>query len=83
MPDIVAYKTGKKVLWGGHSYGFKMLEPIFPVLKMRLGEVVKKYGINYILLFKEYLPDFENFSEKELSIRKLEEDGEYVLYEVN
>jgi hypothetical protein len=32
--DVVAYQTGKTVAFGGHGFGFNLLQPIFPRLMM-------------------------------------------------
>ena len=46
--DVVAYKTRQPVLYGGHGYGFKMLEPTFPRLLVTVDTLIKQYGLRYI-----------------------------------
>jgi len=47
--DVVAYKTGLPVLYGGHGYGFKMLEETFPRLLISIGELIARFNLRYIL----------------------------------
>ena len=53
--DVVAYKTRQPVLYGGHGYGFKMLEPTFPRLLVTVDTLIKNYGVTYILFSEGYL----------------------------
>jgi hypothetical protein len=57
--DVIAYKTGKEVLYGGHGYGFKLLEPVFPRLLLPMREIVRRYNVRYLITIESYLP--ENF----------------------
>lgn len=75
--DVIAYKTNQPVLYGGHGYGFKMLEPVFPRLLIPLNEIIKRYGVKYLVSVKDYLP--ENFL-LELENSELLSFGEYRLY---
>lgn len=53
--DVVAYKTRQPVLYGGHGYGFKMLEPTYPRLLVTVDILIRKYGVQYILYEDGYL----------------------------
>ena len=53
--DVVAYKTRQPVLYGGHGYGFKMLEPTYPRLLVTVDILIRKYGVQYILFEDGYL----------------------------
>jgi len=53
--DVVAYRTGQPVLYGGHGYGFKALKPIFPRLLLSLEEVGRRYGLRYLVTMEGYL----------------------------
>jgi hypothetical protein len=53
--DVVAYKTRQPVLFGGHGYGFKMLEPTYPRLLVTVETLINKYGVRYILYEQDYL----------------------------
>ena len=75
--EVVAYKTKKSVLWGGHGYGFKLLEPVWPRILEPISEIVKKYQIKYLLTYEGYLP--ENFL-AELHVGSLVSFGTYRLY---
>lgn len=55
--DAVAYKTGQPVLTGGHGYGFKLFEPVFPRVMMPIQEVVQKFDVRYLLTKDGYLTD--------------------------
>jgi hypothetical protein len=75
--DLVAYKTKKKVLSGGHGFGFKLLEPIWPRLLRPISEIIADYKVKYILSYEGYLP--EHFI-NELPIDSLKSFGDYRLY---
>jgi len=75
--DIIAYKTGKPVLFGGHGYGFKLLEPVFPRILIPFTEIKLKYNISYLVTLEDYLN--EKFSE-ELRDAECIKFGPYRLY---
>lgn len=75
--DLVAYRTGKPVLFGGHGYGYHLLEPVFPVLRVPIGEIFEKYHVRYLLTYEGYLP--ERFC-KDLPSAEVESFGDYHLY---
>ena len=75
--DVVSYKSDKYVLFGGHGYGFRLLEFIFPRLARPIGEVMKQYNVKYLLTYEGYLPG--NFL-KDLPKANIEEFGHYRLY---
>ena len=81
LAEFVTYITGKKVLWGGHSYGFKELEPFFPVLRKKIEYFIHNYDINYILVDNDYVK-LEDFIEDKNLIGLSEERGRYKLYEI-
>lgn len=54
--DEVACRTPHAVLWGGHGYGFRRLEPIFPVIREPLSVVLQKNGCDWLLLDERYWP---------------------------
>ncbi|NLX01644.1 MAG: hypothetical protein GXY40_03835 [Syntrophomonadaceae bacterium] len=55
--DVIAYKTNQPVLYGGHGYGFKLLEPVFPRLLIPMNEIVKRYGVRYLVSMEGYLTE--------------------------
>lgn len=75
--DLVAYRAQQPVLFGGHGFGYRLLEPIFPVLRLPVQEIISRYGIHYLLTFESYLP--ERFL-KELPAGDVESFGDYRLY---
>jgi len=54
--DLVAYKTGQPVLYGGHGYGFDLLEPTFPRIMLSVPELIQRYELRYLLTRRDYLP---------------------------
>jgi hypothetical protein len=48
--DVVAYKTGLPVLYGGHGFGFKLLEETYPRLLIPLREVIERFNVRFIIL---------------------------------
>jgi hypothetical protein len=54
--EVVAYKTKHAVLWGGHGYGFKRFEPIWPRLLISFPEITRRYGVRYLLTTEEMVP---------------------------
>lgn len=79
--EVLAYKTGKKVLSGGHGYGFNNLEGFFPVLQKPLKEFFKEYKIAYFLLDEEFVPG-AHFSLDDKALVKLYSSGKYSLFQV-
>jgi hypothetical protein len=75
--DLVAYKTKKKVLFGGHGFGFKLLRPIWPRLLRPISEIIAEFKVKYILSYEGYLP--EHFI-NELPVDSLKSFGDYRLY---
>lgn len=75
--DVVAYKSDKPVLFGGHGYGFKLLENIFPRIIMPISDVINKFNVKYLLTYQGYLPT--NFLE-DLPVSDIEEFGQYRLF---
>lgn len=75
--EVVAYKTGQAVLWGAHGYGFRRLEPTWPRLLLPIREIVRRYGVRYLLTMDEMVvPVFEADLQPATEIRH----GEYRLY---
>lgn len=54
LPDEIAYKTKKKVFWGGHGYGFLWLEPYFPTFNVGIQEAINEWNLGAIFLEKGY-----------------------------
>jgi len=79
--EVLAYKTGKRVLSGGHGYGFKNLEGFFPLLQRPLEAFFREYGIEYFLLDEKFVP-VSHFSIDESVLLKLTSSGKYSLFQV-
>jgi hypothetical protein len=47
--DELAYRTGQPVLFGGHGFGFRRLEPVYPRLCLPVAELRRRYGLRYVL----------------------------------
>lgn len=75
--EVVSYKTGHPVMWGAHGYGFKRVEPVWPRLLMPIPEVVRRYGVRYLLTMEGMLT--ERFVAELPAARKMTL-GEYQLY---
>ena len=55
--EVVAYKSGHPVLWGGHGYGFERLQPTWPRMLTPIKEVVARHGVRYLLTMEGMLPE--------------------------
>ncbi len=77
--DLVVYHTGKDVLAGGHGYGFRKLEFIFPRWMRPVKEVVSQYHVRYLLTYESYLP--QHFLD-EFVVDETYSFGDYRLYKV-
>jgi hypothetical protein len=70
--DLVAYRTAQPVLFGGHGYGFKMLEPTFPRLLVPIADLLDKYHVRYLLARTDGLPSALVGSLSEHQVRAFE-----------
>lgn len=55
--DLIAYKTGFPVLYGGHGFGFKMLQDTFPRLLVPVSELIRRYSMRYVVILTEAVND--------------------------
>ena len=63
--------------FGGHGFGFNLLQPIFPRLMMPVHEWINLYNIRYLLTMPSYLNDkFVN----DLPAAQIKKFGDYQLY---
>lgn len=75
--DVIAYKTGQPVLYGGHGYGFKLLEPVYPRLMMPMQEIIARYKVRYLVTVDGYLNDkFYG----DLPFKHMEKFGPYTIF---
>lgn len=75
--DVVAYRTGKPVLFGAHGYGFRHIEAIFPRFLRPVAHVISEFNVRYLITFKGYLPD--RFLDEVRHLRCIK-SGEYLIY---
>lgn len=75
--DVTAYRTGKSVAFGGHGYGFDLLQPVFPRLMVPVKDFLAAHQIRYLLLWQNYVND--NFL-ADLPPASVELFGDYRLY---
>lgn len=75
--DVAAYRTGKPVAFGGHGYGFSLLQPVFPRLLVPVKYFLAEYQIRYLLLWQNYVND--KFL-SDLPPASVEVFGDYRLY---
>jgi hypothetical protein len=47
--DELTYRTGQPVLFGGHGYGFRRLEPLFPRLTLSFRALRESHGLRYVV----------------------------------
>ena len=81
LPDEVTYKTGKKVFWGAHGLGFKLLDNYFPIFKVKIENAVKEWNLGGIILQKDYWPEFEKKVDMQI-LKKVFENNKYAVYAV-
>jgi hypothetical protein len=77
--DIIAYKTGQPVLYGGHGFGLKLLEPVFPRLLLPMREIIKRYNVRYLIIMEGYIPT--SFL-SDFSYRSVLDFGQYRFYDL-
>ena len=75
--EPVAYKTEHPVLYGGHGFGFKLLEPTFPRFLLPIYEIIERYQVKYLLTMGGAVP--EHFV-ADMPLSFLIREGEYQLY---
>lgn len=81
QPDEVAYKTSKKVFWGGHGYGFLWLEPYFPVMNEKFEKAIDDWNLGAVFLQKDYWKEF--FEKVDMTVFNIAfENEKYMLLEV-
>jgi hypothetical protein len=53
--DIIAYHLRCGVMWGGHNYEFKRLQPFYPVLLQRIESFVAEFALTHLVLDEAYV----------------------------
>ena len=80
LSDRVAYATRREVLWGAHGYGFNNLEPLYPVMRVPLEDLLRTHAIRFVLINREYAKEEEIVQDLE-SWRTIVKNGPFTLYE--
>lgn len=75
--DVVAYRARQPVVFGGHGYGFRHLQPLFPRLLQPIKEVIARYDARYLLTHRGYC-NAKFLSD--LPPATIEEFGDYQIY---
>lgn len=82
LPDEIAFKTNRKVFWGGHGLGFWWLERYYPVIKDPLENAISDWNLGAVILEKKYWQEF--FSEVDQKIfTKVFENKSFAILKVN
>ena len=68
------------MLWGAHGYGFNNLEPLYPVMRVPLEDLLRTHAIRFVLINREYAKDEEIVQDLE-SWRTIVKNGPFTLYE--
>jgi len=65
--ERTAYETNHNILWGAHGYSFLDVEPTWPVSKMTLKSMFKKYNLKMIVVNLIWWKEIED--QKEFSVK--------------
>src|SRR5262249_44852694 len=77
--EDVALGTPHGVLWGAHGYGFSLLEPIYPVIKVPLSTMLCKYGCKWLLFDTKYWAEGEQVMAAEMPTASTQRYGTWRL----
>ncbi len=75
--ETIAAETPHAVLWGAHGYGFDAIEPVFPVLRQRVGAVATRRDIRHFAWDSNYWPQAEAVLQAERGIISLQSFGSW------
>lgn len=75
--DVVAFRSGKAVAFGGHGYGFWLLQPVFPRLVVPVKQFIRQQNVAYLLVWPAYVN--QRFL-SDLPAANIEVCGQYHLY---
>jgi len=53
--EPIAYFADKKVLWGGHGSGWDRLNEFYPIIRVPIEDLIKKYKITLVMLDKRFV----------------------------
>jgi hypothetical protein len=80
--EAIAYRTKHAVLWGGHGLGFDKLEPIYPVMRVKVGEALDRYNCGLLLFDKRYCSVGEHIVDCELPKSEIQAFGSWRLVSI-
>jgi hypothetical protein len=80
--DEVAFRSHHAVLWGAHGLDFGRIEPIFPVLRKKIADVMRENGCNLLVFDIRYWPEGMNVLAGELPEADVLEFGRWRLLSV-
>ena len=82
LPDEIAFKTNRKVFWGGHGLGFLWLERYFPIIKDPLENAISDWNLGAVILEKKYWQEFFNEVDQKI-FTKVFENKSFTILKVN
>lgn len=53
--DYITYKTGRPVLWGGHSGSLEKFELVSPVWRERVEDAARRLGVRYLIVERSWV----------------------------
>ena len=53
--DYITYKTGRAVLWGGHSGSLDKFELVSPVWRERVENAARRHGVRYLIVERSWV----------------------------
>lgn len=59
LGDQFTWQTGKKVVGIIHNYGFKWVEPYYPVFRHSMERLISDWNLGGVLIQKSYWPAFK------------------------
>lgn len=80
--EAVASGTQHAVLWGGHGYGFDLVEPLFPVVSQPIGGTLARYGVHWMVWRDGYWPELGQILARECRVGKIEYFGDWRLQHI-
>ncbi len=63
--ERIAAETPHSVFWGGHGYGFRTLEPYWPVVREPVGSALRRHGVTHAALDVRWWPEGEGVMDRE------------------
>ena len=80
--EKIALMTNHSVFWGGHGFGFRILEPYWPVMKEPIRKTLADWNISYAILNIDWWPEGQTIFSEETGDSSPKLFGNWALYEV-